>query len=72
MFRDLNVSLSGSKLTTDLHTKSTGKHQYLHYTSVHPTHTIRSIIYSQALRMRKICPYKTEFEKHLVDMKSWV
>ena len=70
-FLDLNISLSGNKKTTDLHTKSTDKHQYLHYTSAHPTHTKRSILYSQALRMSKICYYKTDFEKHLVDMKSW-
>ena len=70
-FLDLNVSLSGSKLTTDLHTKSTDKHQYLHYTSAHSAHTKRSIIYSQALRMSRICSYKNDFEKHLVDMKSW-
>ena len=47
-FLDLDVSLSGNKLTTDLYTKSTDKHQYLHYTSAHPDHTKRSIIYSQA------------------------
>ena len=70
-FLDLDVSLSGNKLTTDLHTKSTDKHQYLHYTSAHPAHTKRSIIYSQALRMSRICSYKTDFEKHLVNMKSW-
>ena len=23
------------------------------------------------LRMNRICSYKTDFEKHLVDMKSW-
>ena len=60
-----------NKLTADLHTKSTDKHQYLHYISAHPAHTKRSIIYSQALRMSRICSYKTDFEKHLVDMKSW-
>ena len=70
-FLDLDVSLSGNKLTTDLHIKSTDKHQYLHYLSAHPAHTERSIIYSQALRMNRICSYKTDFEKHLVDMKSW-
>ena len=70
-FLYLDVSLSGNKLTTDLHTNSTDKHQYLHYTSAHPAHTKRSIIYSQALRMSRICSYKTDFEKHLVDMKSW-
>ena len=37
----LNGSSSGNKLTTDLHTKSTDKHQYLHYTSAYPTHTKR-------------------------------
>ena len=54
-FLDLDVSLSGNKLTTDLHTKSTDKHRYLHYTSAHPAHTKRSIIYSRALRMSRIC-----------------
>ena len=67
---DLDVSLSRNKLTTDLHTKSTDKHQYLHYTSAHRAHTKHSIIYSQALRMSRICSYQTDFEKHLVDMKS--
>ena len=54
MFLDLDVSLSGNKLTTDLHTKSADKHQYLHYTFAHPSHTKRSIIYIQALRMSRI------------------
>ena len=71
MFLDLNVSLSGNKLTADLYTKSTDKYQYLHYTSGHPAHTKCSIIYSQALRMSRTCSYKTDFEIHLVDMKSW-
>ena len=35
-FLDLDVSLSRKKLTTDPHTKSTDKYQYLHYTSAHP------------------------------------
>ena len=69
-FLDLNVSLSGKNLTTGLHT-STDKHQYLHYTSAHPAHTKCSIIYSQALRMSRMFSYKTDFEKHLADMKSW-
>ena len=61
----------GNRLTPDLHTKSTDKHQYLHYTSAHPVHTKGSIIYSQALRMSRVCYYITDFGKHLVDMKSW-
>ena len=64
-FLDLDVSLSGNKLTRDLHTKSTDKHQYLHYMSTHPAHTKHSIIYSQALRMIRICSYKADFENIL-------
>ena len=72
-FLDLNVSLSGSKLPTELRTKPPDKHQYLHHTSVHTAQTKRSIIYSQALRVNRmsICCYKSGLEKHLVDMKSW-
>ena len=71
IFLKLNVSLSGNKLLTDLHTKSTDKDQYLHWTSVHPANTKRSIIYSQALKKSGICSDKTDFEKHLPDIKSW-
>ena len=50
---------------------SRDKDQYLHYTSAHPALTKRSIVYSQALRMSRVCSYKTDFEKDLVDMESW-
>ena len=40
-FLDLNVSFSGGQLTTDLHIKSTDKHQYLHYVSARSDHTKR-------------------------------
>ena len=69
---DLKVSLSGGQLTTDLHIKSTDKHQYLHYTFVHPDHTKLSIVFSQALRVSRICSNKTDFERHLNDMESWL
>ena len=68
---DLRLSLSGGQLTTDLHIKSTDKHQYLHYTSACPDHTKRSIVFSQALRAMRVCYNKTDFERHLDDMESW-
>ena len=70
-FLNLNVSLSVNNFTTNLYTASIDKHQHLHYPSIHPVHTKRSIISSQALRMGRIYFYKTDFEKHLVNMKSW-
>ena len=65
------MSLSGGQLTTDLYIKSTDKLQYLHCTSAHPDHTKRSIAFSQALRVSRICSDKTDFERHLHDMESW-
>ena len=70
-FLDLKVNFCDGKLKTDLHVKPSDRHQYLHYTSAHPNHTKRSIVYSQELRFSKICSYKNNFEKHLEEMKSW-
>ena len=46
-------------------------HQYLHYTSLHPEHTKKSVVYSQALRPCRICSEENSFEKHICEMKSW-
>ena len=70
-FLDLKVSFCDGELTTDLHVEPTDRHQYLHYTSVHPNHTKQSMVYSQERRLSRICSYKNDFEKHLEEMKSW-
>ena len=71
LFLDLKMSLSGGQLLTDLHIKSTGKHQYLHYTSVYSDHTKRFIVFSQALRVSRTWYNNTGFDRHLDNMKSW-
>ena len=65
------MSFSGGQLTTDLHIQSTNKHQHLHYTSAYPDHTKRSTVFSQTWRVSRTCYNKTDFERHLDDMKSW-
>ena len=70
-FLDLKVSFCDGELITDLHVEPTDRHQYLHYTSVHPNHTKQSMVYSQERRLSRICSYKNDFEKHLEEMKSW-
>ena len=70
-FLDLKVRLSNGDLSTDLYIKTTDRHQLLHYTSSHPDHTKRPIIYSQVLRISKICSNKSDLLKHLEIMKSW-
>ena len=65
------MNLSNGDLTTDLHIKLADKHQFLHYTLSYHDHTKRSIIYSQALRISRICSNKSNFLKHIESMKSW-
>ena len=66
---DLRVKLSQGKLKTDLHIKPTDRHQYLHYSSSHPGHTKRSIVYSQTLRVARVCSHAADFRKHTIEMK---
>ena len=58
-------------ISTDLYVKPTDRHQFLHYTSSHPDHTKRSIVFSQVLRVSRICSEKFDFLKHLEKIKSW-
>ena len=41
-------------LQTDLHTKETDARNYLHFSSSHPDHVYSGVVYSQALRLRRI------------------
>ena len=60
-FLDINVSILNGTITTDLYTKPTDKHQYLLHSSYHPIHTKRSISFSLALRLRRICSTNETF-----------
>ena len=73
-FLDTTTSIKEGYLTTDLHTKETDKHQFLSPKSCHPKHCSRSIPYSQALRIKRICSEKhlqihrlNELRKHLIN-----
>ena len=58
-------------MITDLHIHSTDKHQRFHYTCGHPDHIKHSTVFSQPLRVSQACYNKTDFERHLDNMKSW-
>ena len=45
-------------------------HQYLHHRSCHPSHCKRSITYSQALRMQRICSSTTDYKRHVKELKG--
>ena len=54
-FLDVTVSLIDGQIETDLYVKPTDSHQYLHSSLCHPYHCKKSILYSQALRLNRIC-----------------
>ena len=70
-FLDLVIKLTGGKIVTGLYCKSTDSHQYLHYDSCHAEHIKRSIIFSQTLRLKRICSQKSDLNSHVKELKNW-
>ena len=56
---------------TDLYIKPTDTHQYLHASSCHVFHSKKSIPYSQALRLNRICSENSFFNKRCNDLDIW-
>ena len=70
-FLDLKVTLSNGKLITSFYSKPIDCHQYLHYDSCHPGHTKRSMVYSQALKIKMVCSQESDFNGHSLNLRSW-
>ena len=70
-FLELIITISEQKLKTTSHIKSTDRHQYLHYASSHPEQTKRSVVFSQILRISRLCSAENDFKNYRSQMKSW-
>jgi peptide-methionine (R)-S-oxide reductase len=70
-FLDTFVTIRGNKLITRPHTKATDTKQYLLPSSCHPQHIIKSIPYSQALRIKRICTDQDTLEKELLNLRGF-
>ena len=68
------VSLKDGLIETDLYTKpmATDKHQYLLISSCHPPHTKRSIPYSLALRLRRICSNYDTYKQRSQELMNYL
>ena len=71
-FLDTRVYLKNGKVETDLHTKPTDKHQYLHTKSCHPSHCKTAIPFSQALRLRRICSEQNNLIIRSKELKQYL
>ena len=70
-FLDVIVKIQQGEFVTDLYYKSTDRHQYLHFDSCHASHTKTSIVYSQALRMKRICSRRSDLIVNINKLKDW-
>ena len=67
-FLDINVSISGNRLSTSVQYKPTDSHSYLLHSSSYPAHVKNSIPYSQFLRLRRLCRDDTDFSEKAEEM----
>ena len=68
-FLDVTVMKKGNQLATDLYVKPTCTHQYLHASSCHVSHCKKSIPFSQALRLNRICSENAFFDKRCNELE---
>ena len=71
-FLDVNIQIKNGKLETDLYCKPTDKHQYLLHSSSHPYHTKKSIPYSLALLLRRICSTEIALQKRFEELQHYL
>ena len=71
-FLDTLVCIKHGKLHTDLYSKPTDSHRFLTPTSCHPRHIFRSIVYSGALRIRRICSMDEFFVKRIEEFRKYL
>ena len=69
-FLDIKFGFDNTgQLQTDLYRKETDSTAYLNFNSCHPKHMFSSIVYSQALRLRRIVNNNERLCTHLDEMK---
>ena len=70
-FLDTTVKITpNNKLATTLYKKPTDKQSFLHHKSYHPASTKKSIPFSQALRLSRICSDENDYMNQLEELKS--
>ena len=70
-FLDVVISLENTEFVADLFAKPTDCHHFLEFNSAHPYHTKRSSVYSQGLRIKRLCSKDSDFLHHMDEMRGW-
>ena len=65
---DLRLTIAGEKILCRLFRKPTEGHQYVHHTSMHPPALLRSLPYSQLLRIRRNSTLTEDFDIETIKL----
>ena len=71
-FLDVVVYKENNDLSTDLYTKDTDTHQYLHAKSCHRSFIKRAVPYGQAIRIKRICSDENNLNRRRLELESWL
>ena len=66
------VSIKDGRLHTDLYSKPTDAHQFLHRTSCHPKHTKTSLPYSLDFCLNRICSSQESLQKRITELEDFL
>ena len=69
-FLNTEIYIKNHKLQTKRFKKKTGRQTFLNINSEHPKSLKNSISYSQALRVKRICSTKKDFDHHSGELKE--
>lgn len=69
-FLDVTLILKGNEIETDIYSKPTDSHQYLHFLSNHPAHIKRNIPYNLAFRIKKIVSNSNTKDMRLDELRN--
>ncbi|CAL8084913.1 unnamed protein product [Orchesella dallaii] len=70
-FLDLNINLDeNNKISTSIYRKPMSKHEFLHFSSNHPKHLLKSLPYSSGLRVIRSCSDNETKNKELELLMS--
>ena len=69
-FLDVYLIPRDDRIATSIQYKETDSHSYLNFKSSHPSNCKSAILYSQFLRLRKICSEYDDFEVQATTMET--
>lgn len=68
-FLDVQTTTKGPRLATSVYRKPTDRNKYLNFHSSHVRHCKTAILYSQALRFRRICSNQNDFASYCDQLR---